>query len=264
MVNDWVKLGAVGAVLAYFGGYQFPAWAPLAASGLVIAGIGALFATGKINDLLPDPPRVRLVQVNANNDDPLACWSLSPDKFAEMQVEWGPLYPHEQAHGDVYECYAYDASSNVAVGTWRRSLPGSSLVGRHDTDDVLDVVGELRGDLEPAARRGQELRQALPAIVRRVKHDTMEAQNAALDPSAPMITDQPTVDEIITSELPEELRPGRLQNGDLRDLLEAASDQDDNQGDWGDGLGMVLDDDLPDDALEPVPTDPLVNDGGHR
>ncbi|ELZ03937.1 MULTISPECIES: hypothetical protein [Halobacteriales] len=258
MVNDWLKLGGAGAALAYFGGAELPAWSSLAVSALVIAGVAALFATGKINDLLPDPPRVRIVQVNANNDEPMACWSLSPDTFAETQVEWGPLYPHQKAEGEVYEAYAFDPGRNVAVGTWRRSIPGSSLVGRHDTDEVLDVIGEYRGDLEPAARRGESLRQALPAIVRRVKFDTMESQNAALDPSKPMVTDQPSVDEIITAELPDELRPGRLRNGDLRDLLDAAAEDDGD--DWGDGMGMVFDDDLPDDALEP--RDPLLNDGG--
>lgn len=260
--HDLVKLGAIGGLFAWWTGAELPEWWVLAASGLLVAGIGAAFASGKIEALLPDPPHVRLVRINAQGEG-LACWKLSPDQFADLQVEWGPLYPHQDAIGDVYECYAFDPDRNVAVGTWRRSLPGSELVGRHEVDDVLNVVGEVRNELEPAARRGEEIRQALPAIVRRVKYDTMEAQNAALDPSSPMVTEQPTVDEIITDELPDELRPGRLQNGDLRDLLDAADDQPGDADEWdGEGMGLILDEDAPDDTLAPAPADPMLNDGG--
>lgn len=254
--HDLVKLGVIAGGFAWWSGAELPEWWVLAASGLVVAGLGAAFASGKIEDLLPDPPRVRIVRINSQGDG-LACWSLSPDQFANLQVEWGPLYPHREAHGEVYEAYAYDPDRNVAVGTWRRSIPGSKIVGRHDVDDVLSVIGEVRNDLEPAARRGEEIRQALPAVIRRVKFDTMEAQNAALDPSSPMITDQPTVDEIISDELPDELRPGRLQNGDLRDLLEAEADE---PADPGDGMELLFDD-ADGEALEPA--DPLMNDGGN-
>lgn len=255
--HDLVKLGAIAALFAWYTGADLPEWWLLAASGLVVAGIGAAFASGRIEALLPDPPRVRIVRINSQGDG-LACWSLSPDQFSDLQVEWGPLYPHRSAQGEVYEAYAYDPDRNVAVGTWRRSIPGSAIVGRHEVDDVLNVIGEVRNDLEPAARRGEEIRQALPAVIRRVKFDTMEAQNAALDPSSPMITNQPTVDEIISDELPDELRPGRLQNGDLRELLEAGADQE--AGDAGEGMELLFDDDA--EALEPA--DPLMNDGGTR
>lgn len=262
--SDLVKLGAVGAAFAWWSGASLPEWWILAASGIVVAGIGAALATGKIESLLPDPPRVRLVRVNAQGDG-LACWSLSPDKFADLQVEWGPLYPHASPEGDVYECYAYDPDANVAVGTWRRSIPGSDVVGRHDVDDVLNVIGEVRNDLEPSARRYDELRTALPSIVRRVKYDSMEAQNAALDPSQPMITDQPSVDDIITEELPEELRPGRLRNGDLRDLLEQGG-EDDDEHEVGEGM-QLLEADGDADATADAPETaerPMLNDGGER
>jgi hypothetical protein len=247
--HDLVRLAGIGAAAWYLTGGTIPDWGVLAGSVLVVAGIGALFASGKIHDLLPEDPRVHLVRINAKSDEPVAHWSLTPDKFADMQVEWGPLYPYEHATEEAYECYAYDADRNVAVGTWRRSVPGHQLVGRHDTDDVLDVVGELRGNLEPDARRGQRIRQALPSIARTIKFEAMEAQNAALDPGRPMDTGQRSPDDVLRDELPPNLLPGRLQNGDLADLLEQGA-ADDAGDDWGDGLEIVMDEDT--EALEPI------------
>ena len=247
--NDLVRLGLIGAAAWYLTGGTVPDWGILAGSAVVVAGIAAMFATGRIEALLPDDPRVYLVRINAKTDEPVAMWSLSPDKFSEMQVEWGPLYPYDHATEEAYECYAYDPDTNTAVGTWRRSVPGHQLVGRHDTDDVLDVVGELRGHLEPDARRGERIRQALPSIARTIKFEAMEAQNAALDPGRPMDTDQRAPDEVLRDELPPHLLPGRLQNGDLRDLLEQGA-ADEAADDWGDGLEIVMDDEA--EALEPI------------
>jgi hypothetical protein len=247
--HDLVKLGAIAVAFAWWSGATLPDWWLLAASGLLVAGIGAAFASGKIEALLPDPPRVRIVRINSQGDG-LACWSLSPDQFADLQVEWGPLYPHRDAHGEVYEAYAYDPERNVAVGTWRRSIPGSQIVGRHDVDDVLNVIGEVRNDLEPEARRGEAIRQALPAIARTIKFEAMEAQNAALDPGRAMDTEQRSPDDVLRDHLPDDLLPGRLRNGDLRDLLDGGATDD--ADDWGDGLGLIVDDDY--EALAPAET----------
>jgi hypothetical protein len=224
--NKNVQLAIIGggAYWLYSGG-EIPDWTILAASALVVAGIAAAFATGRIEALLPDDPRVWLVQVNAKSDEPLAVWSLTPDAFSEMDVKWGPLYRHDHAVEEVYEVYAYDEETNTAVGTWRRSVPGHELVGRFDVDDVLDVVGELRGDLEPEARRGEAIRQALPAIARTIKYEAMQSQNAALDPGRAMDVGQRSPDDVLRDHLPDDLLPGRLKNGDLRDLLEAQEDE---------------------------------------
>jgi hypothetical protein len=247
--NKLVQLAAIGGGAWWLTtGGEIPDGAILAASALVVAGVVAAFATGRIEALLPDDPRIWLVQINAKDDEPVAMWSLTPDAFAETEVHWGPLYPHEHAHEQVYEVYAYDEERNVAVGTWRRSVPGHELVGQFDTADVLDVISELRGDLEPEARRGEAIRQALPAIARTIKFEAMESQNAALDPGRAMNTDQRSPDDVLRDHLPDDLLPGRLRNGDLRDLLEA--DRADDADDWGAGLELVVGDDG--EALPPA------------
>jgi hypothetical protein len=256
--SDWLKLGAIAAAVGWYTGVEIPEWSLLAASGAVIVGIAAAFATGKIEALLPDPPKKHLVQINSNGD-PLAYWRISPDAWNDLEIKWGPLYPHTDSGEDVFECYAYNEATHTAVGTWRRSIPGSDLVGNFDADDVLDVIGEYRSDLEPEARRGREIRQALPRVLRRLDYQRMEAQNRALDPTMGPETGGPSIDDVIVEELPEELRPGRLQTGDLRDLLESdATDVSDDE--WlADGMDLVVGDG---DALEPAPE--LANDGGYQ
>jgi len=256
--SDWAKIGVLLAAGAWYTGVQIPEWSILAASGAVIVAIAAAFATGKIESLLPDPPRKHLVQINSTGD-PLAYWQMSPDAWNDLEVKWGPLYPHNDSGEQVFECYAYNPDTHTAVGTWRRSIPGSELVGEFEADDVLDVIGEYRTDLEPEARRGREIRQALPRVLRRLDYQRMEAQNRALDPTMGPETGGPSIDDVIVEELPEELRPGRLQSGDLRDLLESeATDVSDDE--WlADGMDLVVGEG---DALEPA--DELMNDGGHR
>jgi hypothetical protein len=254
--SDWYKIGAIGAIAAWYSGVSIPEWSILAASGLVVAAIGAAFATGKIEDLIPEPEKRHLVRINATGDA-IAYWELSPDAWADVSVEWGPLYPHDAAGKKVYECYAFDPDSMVAVGTWRRSLPGSEVVGRHGADEVLDVLDEYRTSLEPESRRGRELRQALPRILRQLDYQRMKAQNAAVDPALGPETGGPSIDDTIVDNLPDELRPGRLQNGDLRTLLDADGDDADGD-DWvGDGFDLLEGDG---EALEP--NGPLMNDGG--
>lgn len=254
--SDYAKLGLLAGGALYFGDFDLPAWSGLAISAAIVAGVVALFASGKIDDLIPDPRSVRIVQINANGE-PLAAWKLSPDVFAETDIKWGPLFPHEGGEFETYEAYAYNPETNVAVGTWRRSIPGSEVVGKHDVEDVLALIGDYRGRLEPDARRLSAMRTALPAIVRELEFHRAEMQSSALDPSSPIRMDTPTIDDVITEQMPEELRPGHLQGGDLTTLLDDAAGPDD-AGDWDEAFDLVLDDD--DEALEPVGE--LANDGG--
>jgi hypothetical protein len=255
--NDKIQLAAIGAVGYWLAqGGELPSGAVLAGSALVVAGVAAALATGKIEALLPDPERVWLVVLNAKTDEPVSVWKLTPDQWAEMEVKHGPLFPHEHAQEQAYEAYAYDPDANVAVGTWRRSVPGSELLGRFDAEDVLDVVGELRDELEPEARRGERIRQSLPAVAREIRYDAMESQDAALDPSRAVSPDPRSPDEILMDQLPADLLPGRLSNDDLRDLLEPAEAGED---DWqGEGMGLIVEDDG--EALEPA--QPASMNGG--
>lgn len=254
--SDLLKLGVIGGALVMWGGVEIPDWWMLAGTGLGAALVVGIVASGKIDDLLEDPRSKRLVQINANGE-PLAGWKLSPDKMAEMDVKWGPLFTHDtDSKFDVFECYAYNEDANVAVGTWRRSLPGSEIVGQHDVDDVLNVIGDTRGRLEVMAREGRELKMALPNIVRRIDYERMQMQNAALDPNRDMPSGGTGLEDVLREELPAELQPGSIKQGDLSSLLE--SNQEDAGNEWDESFDLLLEDDT--EALEPVGE--LANDGG--
>ncbi|AFD04027.1 ORF6 [Halogeometricum pleomorphic virus 1] len=257
-MKDWLKLGAIGGAFVWWGGVEIPSWVSVAVVGVAFAVGAGYVASSKIEELEPDPRSVRVVQVNGNGE-PLKGWALSPDKFAETEVKWGPLYPHDtDSEYEVYEAYAFSEDKNVAVGTWRRSLPGSEVVGQFDVDDVMGVIADYRARIEPDARRLTAMKTSLPAIVRELEFHRAEMQSSALDPSSPMKMDTPTVEDVIVDHMPEELRPGHLQQGDLASLLEV----EDEPNDWGDGLDLVIEDEGG-DALEPV-DQPLMNDGGQH
>lgn len=251
-----MKLAAIGAAFFLWSGQEIPDWWLLAGTGIGAAVVVGAVASGKINDLLDDPRQKRIVQVNANGEE-LAAWKLSADKFAETQVEWGPLFPHEtNSKFDVYEAYAYNPNRNVAVGTWRRSIPGSEIVGQHGVEDVLNVIEDTRGRLEVMAREGRELKTQLPNIVRRIDFERMEMQNAALDPDQPMPSESISLEQVMREELPENLQPGSIRNSDLASLLDTETDEGDS---WDVGaMDLVIEESG--EALEPV-GEPL-NDGG--
>ncbi|WP_256545932.1 hypothetical protein [Halobellus inordinatus] len=255
--NDLYKLGAIAAAFYLWSGAEIPDWWLLAGTGLGAAVVVGAIASGKINDLLDDPRSKRIVQVNANGEE-LAAWKLSADKLAETQIEWGPLYPHDTGSKyDVLEAYAYDPERNVAVGTWRRSIPSSEIVGQHDVEDVLNVLEDTRGRLEVMAREGRELKTQLPNIVRRIDFERMEMQNAALDPNEAMPSETLSLEQVMREELPEELQPGSIKNADLSTLLDAENNQEEP---WEADAVDLLIDDSGGEALEPV-GEPL-NDGG--
>ena len=255
--NDLLKLAALGVGFFLWSGQEIPDWWLLAGTGIGAAIVVGAVASGKINELLDDPRQKRIVQVNANGEE-LAAWKLSADKLAETQVEWGPLYPHETGSKyDVLEAYAYDPDRNVAVGTWRRSIPGSEIVGQHGVEDVLNVIEDTRGRLEVMAREGRELKTQLPNIVRRIDFERMEMQNAALDPNEAMPSESVSLEQVMREELPDNLQPGSIKTGDLSSLLDAEPDESET---WdGEGMDLVIDE-TAGEALEPV-GEPL-NDGG--
>ena len=134
------------------------------------------------------------------------------------------------------------------MGTWRESKPHSEIVGHHEVSEAQNVITELVDYLEPEARRGRHIRDNLVSIVRILDRERAAAQNAALEGHLAPSMGGPSIDEVITDTLPEELRPGRLQ-----------SDEATEQGDDDlEGMDLIIEDDA--EALEPA--DPLMNDGG--
>jgi hypothetical protein len=220
LVNKWTAAGAVGLIV-YFEFFaewpEIPHWFELVAMGAGVVIIGAYLASDQIEALLPDPPRVTLVEIDATETEVLRTWEVTPDTFAEIEVVAGRLNPLPGCLSETYECYHFDDESLVAVGTWRESLPDSQLVGHHKVTDALERIEDLQNHLEPMAREGRYLRQHLPGIVREIDAERMKAQNAALEPHVAPSFGERGLDEILESQLPDELRPDRLKDRDRGD-----------------------------------------------
>jgi hypothetical protein len=258
--SRWKDVGKLGVIIGgavWYGDVEIPDWWLIVGVAALGAVAVAYVASGKIYDLFDDPRPVRLVQINAVSDEGVAAWKMSRDQFNDMSVEWGPLYPHTGSEYETYEVFAYNPDANAAVGTWRRhSVPGSDVLGQPNVEDLEQQIADLRGRLEPEARRLKELKVRLPVIARTIDYERAEAMNAALDPSSPNQVADRSVDEIIRDELPDYLQPGSIRNGDLSSLVEQGDgdDPDDLDGD----MSIIVEDDG--DALEP--TGEIANDGG--
>ncbi|SEK86868.1 MULTISPECIES: hypothetical protein [Haloferax] len=247
--RDLLVFGGIGAAAVSTGSVELPAWWGVAGGGLLMAGIAAVIASGKIDDLIPDPPTVTLVVINAKETSRVETWELSMDKYAELQVKAGTLNPLSESLGEAYECYHYNPDSNVAVGTWRESRPHSEIVGHHEIGEALNIITELVNHLEPQAQYGKYVRDNLVSIVRRLDRERAAAQNAALEGHLAPSMGGLTIDDVLRDEVPDELLPSRLKNDDIQE----ESDE------WANGMDLIIEDDAG-EALEPVGE--LRNDGG--
>jgi len=223
---------------------SLPEWWGIAVAGAVIAGIAALFATGKIDDLIPDPPKVHLLVINASETERIEEWELSPDKFSQMEVVAGTLNELSETQERAYECYHYNPEQNVAVGTWRESKPASEIVGHHETTEALAEIEQLRSHLEPMAREGRNIKRHLPAILRDLDRERAEAQNSALSEHLTPNFGGTSTEDVIDRHLPDDLQPARMREQDAANV-EAVQEQD----------GEVYGFDLLEqgEALEPLP-----------
>lgn len=245
-----------GGIVAY---YQFtdatppglpdlPVWWELAAAGAVLAVVGALFASGKIDSLLPDPPKVHIYVVDAKDTEQIPHYELTPDAFSKVEVAEGTLMELPGCQERSYEAKAFDPETLVAVGTWRESASGSELVGHHAVTDALSAIGELEDHLEPMAQEGKHIKQFLPSIVRNLDVKRMDQLNAAISGRvAPAHGEGDGIEDVITEHLPDHLRPERYKQEDA-ETLEAGDE---------DVYGFEL---LEEEAIEP--RDPMLNDGG--
>lgn len=237
-----LKWGGVGLVGAHFLGYDvMPSLPPTtelwALAGIVAAGI-AWFASDVIDGLLPDPDRVYLEVVNAQNTEAIEEWELGADTFEDLEVVNGPLNHLSENIEECYECVAYDPDRNLAVGTWRKSRPESAFVGHTTVDDALSAVAELREHYEPLARKGDYIIQNIPGLLRALDSVRLEHQTRMLEEDlAPTFGDMTTYD-VLEEELPETITPDRIDQSDAEDLL-AADGVDDLDDDFGDEFEIV-------------------------
>jgi hypothetical protein len=146
-------------------------------------------------------------------------WELSEDQFADLEVKEGPLNHLPECHHEAYEVLAYNPEQNVAVGTWRQSLPASQLVGHNDVTDAMDKIDELREYLEPEAKRGRYLRQNLPGILRALDRQRARNQARAIEPQVAPSFGGESINDAIDSALPDELKPTHMaENEDVDDV----------------------------------------------
>lgn len=242
----------VGLGVAYYGatdaeppsGVSAPEWWPLLLVGGLLGLFGILLASGKIEDLWPEEHGVYLTVVKAKDNTVLEVWELSEDKFADLEVVDGPLNELPNAKHRAYEVYAYNPDSNVAVATWRQSLPASQLVGHKDVEDALTQIRELRDHLEPMAKRGRYIRQNLPSILRELDRQRALNQAQAVEPSIAPSFGGETVNDALDRQLPEELKPTRL-SGNAEEAEQMADEM-------GSEMNFEILDDLEDEPLEPM------------
>jgi hypothetical protein len=219
---SWLwKVAAVAGAYFYFNPSktptvpELPVWTELVVMGGVFALLGAIVASGRIDALLPDPPRVWVFAVNARATPPIQVHKISPDKWAATEHVAGSPLELSAALERAYLVYEYHPDRDVAVGTWLRSKSEAEFVGHHEVSDALNSIGEVRDHLEPMARRGNRIRQHLPAIIRELDYQRMVSQNRAIEGHlTPSFGDDDGVDAVIEQFVPEDLRPDRLQSKD--------------------------------------------------
>lgn len=220
-----------GGIAAYVGltGAQLPSdisvpdWWPLLVVAALLGGIGIVFASGKIDDLLPEDHGIYLQVVNAQRDDRIETWELSEDQWQDLEIVDGQLNDLTECKYRAYECLAYNPETNVAVATWRRSVPASQIVGQTDVADAIDLIHELREYLEPEAKRGRYLRQNLPGIVRRIDRERARNQARAIEPHVAPSFGGESINDAVDNALPDDLKPTRMANAED---VEQVADQD--------------------------------------
>lgn len=228
---------------------DLPAWAQLAAMGVALALVGGIFAGSRIWGLLPDPPRVYLVAIQAADAERVEVWELTPDQFEAMTVADGTLNHLSECKHPTYECVTYDPEANRARATWRESKPASELVGESDVSDALDQIAELRGAMETEARRGQAIRRRIGSVIRVLDRRRAMDQNAALEGHTAPALDGKTVDEVLRETVGDDLLPDHISSDDATGTDEP-----------GDEPAIEFDVPAGGEALEPVDAD--GNGGG--
>ena len=221
----------------------------LVLAGLVVAPAGYI-AAGKIDDLLPDPPGVFIVEFDASSDQGGAVYELTEDQFDAMEVHAGSLFQWPTSKR-AYEVREYRPEDNVAVANWRESVAGSELAGHVQVVDALEAIGELRDEFEPEAQRFRIVQRRLRSVARKMDRRRDRDQQAIIEPHlAPEFGNEETatVSDILNEEMPDHLLPNSMRAEE-----QAESDHGDESGEFA---GFEILDDM--DAEEPQ--DPLYND----
>ncbi|QDX39849.1 hypothetical protein [Salarchaeum sp. JOR-1] len=218
---------------------QAPEWLGVAVLALVLVAVAVMIATGRLDDLLPDPPRVTLYVINDEETEVIEEWELSPDQFADAQVN-GQLNHLPECKTETYECRAYHPEENVIEGTWRGSVAASDTIGASSATDALNAIEEVRGDLEDQARYGERLQRHLPSVVRTLDRLRAMEQNRALSPHlTPSVGGGDTVTDVIQNQMPDSLLPERMQMNEASTTDEHDDDADELLHDLANVAGVT-------------------------
>lgn len=209
-----VIAGYIAAVeLGYLSYPVLPDGTGVIITGVVVAGIAGFLAAQKIDDLLPTPDGIFIVEFEASDDTGGRVWELSEDQFNAMEVENGSLFGWPGTAAQVYEVKEYRPKENVAVANWRESVAGSQLAGDKRVPDVFASIEELRTEFEPEARKYRLLQRRIRKVTRKLDRRRLEDQEKLLDEhTTPSFDDDgATVSGILRDELPDELLPDSMK-----------------------------------------------------
>jgi len=154
-----VALGALLGLVVYDG--EIPRWQRLAGlTALAISPLG-YFVGSQITNLLPDPPGVVLVDIDAREMDGAVYW-FPVETFHDLTVAEGEL---NQVAPSLYFGQQVNPEELTAVGTWRGTMSDRELLRG------LQKVHECRGQLEDDAKKGFVLETQAFTIIRTAVRD---------------------------------------------------------------------------------------------
>jgi hypothetical protein len=240
-----IALGTMAYGMAMYLGYVEAPWKVDGAAAAITAAVVAIaigyFAAGKFEALLPDEEGIYVIEYDDRENGGGRLYEVTEDKWADVETV-GELHQWERSPKRVYECARFDPEQNVAEGNWRSSKPASALNAETTVEDVLYSIRELRDHFEQMGRESKVIKRSMRAIIRDLEEQRARQQNRILDEHTnPSMGDEQTIDELIESHIPEDIRP------------ESVDPSTDEPEPAGETVSFdVLDDDS---GLDPVATD---------
>lgn len=218
----------VGGLVAALIGLDLglPRWAHLGLlTGLLLSPFAWMISDWVLR-LLPDPPGVVLVDIDARKMDGAVFW-LPIDDFHDLRVLEGEL---NQVAPKLYFGKSVSLDKMTAMGTWRGTLSDRQLLRG------LQKVYECRGQLEDDAKKGfvletqaftvirNTVRETTATVVETFKRGSLPDEGEALDRQIESALDQFDLDERFEDELSDvdDLDDALLDPDGDRDLDEQA------------------------------------------
>jgi hypothetical protein len=162
-----VAVVLLGLILAAIVGFsiEVPRWAKIGGLTMLILSPFAVLVGSLITSLLPDPPGVVLVDVDARVMDSAVYW-FPVDTFREsLEVTKGEL---NQVAPSLYFGKQIDREELTVEGTWRGTVSDRELIRG------LAKVHECRGQLEDDARKGFIIETQAFTLVRSAARDATQ------------------------------------------------------------------------------------------